>query len=522
MKFQYILGVFCLLSSLSYAQIERADSIMAAEYSIKSIEANTKYSDFGATFMGDRLVFSSTRPKPGIARRVWRGNNQPFLDLYIGDLSSSGEVENVRPFSEEVNTKYHDAFVSFTSDLKHVYFTSNDKVNRKIKSKSVKLFKGTIGTNGEWENIENLPFNSDGHDAGQPFISQDGKRIYFVSDMEGTLGDKDIFYVDISQGYYGAPVNLGPTINSPQKEYTPFVDGDLIYFSSNRPGGKGGFDIYVTKLDGSLPEPINLGSPINSKGDDFSFIINSENLQGYFSSNRSGGLGDDDIYTFVQRTTITICDQSVSGVVKDKVTGLPLQNALVTLRDNTGTKVRTIATLADGAFYFGLDCATNYSVEVSKNGFFDLSSDLATNNANGFKHELELFIEEKEFISKNGVEMLNVSSIDFELNKADIKETSINTLGKVVRLLKKYPNMQIDFGAHTDSRGPDGLNLSLSQRRAVETITYIINQGIAPERITGKGYGETRLLNDCSNGVKCKDAEHRVNKRTEFIVVKKE
>ena len=260
MKFYSILGILCLLSIVSFAQIERADSIMAAEYSIKSIEANTKYSDFGATFMGDRLVFSSTRPKPGIARRVWRGNNQPYLDLYIGDLSDNGEVENVRPFSEEVNTKYHDAFVSFTDDLKHVYFTSNDKVNRKIKSKSVKLFRGTIGTNGEWDNIENLPFNSDGHDAGHPFITKDGKRIYFVSDMEGTLGDKDIFYVDISQGYYGAPVNLGPTINSPQKEYTPFIDGDLIYFSSNRPGRKGGFDIYVTKLDGSLPKPINLGS----------------------------------------------------------------------------------------------------------------------------------------------------------------------------------------------------------------------------------------------------------------------
>lgn len=522
MRFLLKIALFLIFIVNTHAQIERADSIMAAEYSIKSIDANTKYSDFGATFMGDKLVFSSTRPKPGISRRVWRGNNQPFLDLYTGDLKESGEVNNIRPFSKEVNTKYHDAFVSFTADLKHVYFTSNDKVNRKIKSKSVKLFKATIGENGEWQNIENLPFNSDGHDAGHPFISRDGKRIYFVSDMDGTLGDKDIFYVDITKGYYGAPVNLGPTINSPQKEYTPFIDGDLIYFSSNRPGGKGGFDIYVTKLDGSLPKPINLGSPINSKGDDISFIINSEKLQGYFSSNRSGGEGDDDIYTFVQRTTITICDQSVSGVVKDKLTRLPLQNALVTLKDANGNKIRTVSTLADGEFYFGLDCAIDYTIEVTKNGFFDTNSSLKTTNANGFKHDAEIFIEEKEFITNNGVEMLNVSNIDFELNKADIKETSINTLGKVVRLLKKYPEMVIDFGAHTDSRGPDGLNLSLSQRRAVETITYIINQGVEPERITGKGYGETRLLNNCANGVKCRDAEHRMNKRTEFVVIKKE
>ena len=423
MNFFKIFLIFTLTVTV-HAQIERADSIMAAEYSIKSIDANTKYSDFGATFMGDKLVFSSTRPKRGIARRVWRGNNQPFLDLYIGDLKSNGEVENVKPFSEEVNTKYHDAFVSFTTDLKHVYFTSNDKVNRKIKSKSVKLFKGTVGSNGDWQNIENLPFNSDGHDAGHPFISKDGKRIYFVSDMEGTVGDKDIFYVDITKGYYGAPVNLGATINSPYKEYTPFVDGDLIYFSSNRPGGKGGFDVYVTKLDGSLPEPINLGAPINSKGDDISFIINSEKLQGYFSSNRSGGEGDDDIYTFVQKTPIIICDQSVSGIVKDKTTRLPLQNALVTLKDVNGNKVRTISTLADGAFYFGLDCALNYTVEVAKNGFFDTNATVTTTNANGFQHDLEIFIEEKEFITRNGVEMLNVANIDFELNKAEIKEIS--------------------------------------------------------------------------------------------------
>ena len=178
---------------------------------------------------------------------------------------------------------------------------------------------------------------------------------------------KIFFYDDIKKGYYGAPVNLGPTVNSPYKEYTPFIDGDLIYFSSDREGGKGGLDIYVRKLDGSIPEPLNLGSTINSKADDFSFIINSEKLQGYFSSNRKGGKGDDDIYTFVQKTTIVICDQAVAGVVKDKLTGYVLNNVLVSLIDKDGNKIRTVSTLADGAFYFGLDCAEEYTLEVSKN-----------------------------------------------------------------------------------------------------------------------------------------------------------
>ncbi len=507
---------------LTSAQIERADSIMAAAYSIKSINANTRYSDFGSTFMGEKIVFSSTRKKPGISNRVWRGNKQPFLDLYVGDLTASGEIENVKPFSENVNTKYHDAFVSFSTDLKEVYFTSNDKVNRRIKSKSVKIFKATIAENGEWKNLENLPFNSDGHDAGHPFISRDGERIYFVSDMPGTLGDKDIFYVEIKNGYYGKPINLGPTVNSPYKEYTPYIDGDLIYFSSNRKGGEGGLDVYVTKLDGSIPKPINLGSTINSKRDDFSFIINSEKLQGYFSSNRDGGEGDDDIYTFVQKTTIALCDQSVAGIVKDKITGLTVQNALVTLIDGGGKKLRTVSTLADGAFYFGLDCAVDYTIEVSKNGFFPSNTILPTSNTNGLKNELEILIDEKEFIDINGVEMLNVDNIRFELNKADIKEASEKALGKVVRLMSKYPNMVIDFGAHTDSRGPDALNLWLSKQRAATTVAYLVAQGIASDRITGAGYGETKLLNKCANNVKCTEIEHNENKRTEFIVVKKE
>tara|TARA_R110002073_G_scaffold40547_6_gene115436 strand:- start:101591 stop:103159 length:1569 start_codon:yes stop_codon:yes gene_type:complete len=520
---RFLVTLFFVINTLFLgAQIQRADSIMAAEYSIKSIDANTKYSDFGSTFMGDKLVFSSSRPKPGIVKRVWRGNNQPFLDLYVADLKSNGEIENVESFSDNVNSKYHDAFVYFSPDLKEVYFTSNDKVNRKIKSKSVKIFKATIAKNGEWENLENLPFNSDGYDAGHPFLSKNGDRIYFVSNMPGTLGDKDIFYVEIKNGYYGAPVNLGPTINSPYKEYTPFVDGDLIYFSSDREGGKGGLDIYVTKLDGSLPEPINLGPHINSKADDFSFIINSEKLQGYFSSNRKGGKGDDDIYTFVQKTTISICDQSISGVVKDKVTGFTLINALVSLLDANGNKIRTEATLADGSFYFGLDCAKGYTIEVAKNGFHSASTSLQTSNANGLENTVEILLEEKEFMTRNGVEMLNVANISFELNKIDIKEESKNTLAKVVRLMSKYPNMIIAFGAHTDSRGPDALNLYLSKNRAIETIQYLVSQGIAPNRLSGEGYGETKLLNECANNVKCTDLEHNENKRTEFVVVKKE
>ena len=520
MKF-LITTFFILHVLLLSAQIERADSIKSAEYSIKNLKANSKNSDFGTTFYGkNKIVFSSSRKIAGVSKRKWDGNDQPFLDLYIGDVTDKGDFVKVRSFSSDVNSKYHDAMVAFSPDLKDVYFTSNSYMYGKLKSNNLKIFKATIGKNGRWTNIKSLPFNSDAYDTGQPMISKDGKKLYFVSNMPGTLGDTDIYVVDLNEGHYGKPINLGPTINSKYKEYTPFVDGDVIYFSSNRKGGKGGLDIYMTKLDGSIPTPINLGEPMNSKGDDFSFIIDSDKLQGYFSSNRSRGTGDDDIYSFVQTTTIPICDQIITGVIKDEVTGLRVHNAFVALIDADGNQRRKIETKFDGEFYFNADCGTKYTLKISKVGYFGSTNIIETSNTNGFENKEVIFIKEKEFIERNGGRMLNVENIRFTINTAEITERSEKALDKVIRLMSKYPEMVIEFGAHTDSRGPDGYNLSLSKRRASATVEYLLDKGIQPRRITGKGYGETVPLNKCVNGVKCTNLEYDLNKRTEFTVIK--
>ncbi len=521
---KFLITTFFILQILVLnAQIERADSIKAAEYSIKNLSANTKYSDFGTTYMGkDKIVFSSTRKGSGIKNKKWKDNDQPFLDLYIGSVTKSGEMKNVKPFSSDVNSKYHDAFVAFSPDLKEVYFTSNNYLNGKLKSPNIKIFKATVAENGEWRDFTSLPFNSDDYDTGQPILSEDGKKLYFVSNMPGTIGDTDIFVVEVNKGHYGKPINLGPTINSTAKEYTPYIDGNIIYFSSNRKGGKGGLDIYMAKLDGSLSKPINLGEPMNSKGDDFSFIIDNVKLKGYFSSNRIRGKGDDDIYSFVQKTTIPICDQIVTGVIKDKLTKLAVPNAFVSLIGADGDRIRRVETKFDGRFYFSLDCATTYTLEVSKNGYFDTSTGLKTSSINGYKNDETIIIEEKEFFTRNGKVLLNVENIRFELNKSTIKKESKRVMDKVIRLMKKYPKMEIEFGAHTDARGGDVYNLNLSESRAEETVEFLISQGLDFMRITGKGFGEKELLNKCANDVKCTNLEHEINKRTEFVVIKKE
>jgi len=496
--------------------------LTAASYSVKNLDANSENGDFGTNFYGpNKIIFSSSRKAPGVSNKKWDGNDQPFLDLYIGDVTEKGEIVNVKPFSKEVNSKYHDAMVAFSPDLKDVYFTSNNYMHGELKSSNLKIFRATINNNGHWQNIVTLPFNSDDYDTGQPFLSIDGKKLYFASNMPGGYGDTDLYVVDVNDGHYGKAVNLGPTVNSKFKEYTPYVDGDILYYSSNRPGGQGGFDIYMTKLDESLEKPINLGKPMNSRGDDISFIIDNVKQKGYFSSNRRGGVGDDDIYSFIQETINPICDQTVSGIINDKITGMPIANAFATIYDSNGVKGRRIETLGDGTFYFNLKCGDTYRITADKNGYFDNEANVNTSKENGYENILTIALDEREFITKNGNEILNIETIYFELNKATILEKSKISLAKVVRLMDKFPDISIEFGAHTDSRGGDAYNLNLSERRADETIGYLISIGADPKRILGKGYGETQLVNKCSNGVICTEIEHQQNRRTEFVVIKK-
>jgi outer membrane protein OmpA-like peptidoglycan-associated protein len=510
----YVIILFLLVSGTIIAQFD------PPTYSVNRLKVNSKEGDFGTTFYKkNKIVFSSSR-NMGLSYTKWDGNDQSFLDLYIGDVVENGEIENVKRFSSKVNSKYHDAMVSFSPDFKQVYFTSNHYERHGLKSTGLNIFKASVSENDHWENIVNLPFNSDDYDTGHPSLSSDGKKLYFISNMPGGYGDTDIYVVSISNGHYGVPKNLGPTVNSKYKEYTPFVDGDIIYFSSNRPKGFGELDIYMNKLDESIQEPINLGKPINSKGDDLSFIIDNRTQKGYLSSNRSGGKGDDDIYSFIQVTVNPICDQTIEGVVKDKITGLPIVNAYVILYNSNGDEIKRMKTFNDGKYLFRLKCNETYRLSSGKNGFFENIRSINIDNENGFENKVTLLLNEKKFTSVIGKITLNIEPIEFEFNKVKILKKSKINLAKVVILMDKYPDMIIEIDSHTDSRGSDGYNLWLSSERAAETIKYLVSIGADSKRISGKGFGENKLLNNCSNDVKCTEEEHQLNRRTEFVIIK--
>jgi len=522
----------------------------AGKYAIKQLSVNTENSDFGGAFYGqDKLVFASPKKGITIVNDVWLENNQRFLELYVADILPDGDLMNPTYLKGDVNTRYHEADVAFTKDMKTVYFTRNNYYNKKLSRDSremanLAMFKATVNDLGEWVNIIPMPFNNVEYSVGHPALSEDEQTLYFVSDMPGGYGETDIYKVDINYSGFGNPVNMGPKINTPNKDVFPFIDGDVIYFASDRPGGMGGLDIYATRLTDFVPDPILLNEPINSSADDFTFIINSETRRGYFSSKREGGAGDDDLYSFLEEEPVIFrCAQVIAGEVRDQNTTEIIAGATVAIKDADGNVVEQVEVKEDGSFELPVYCETEYVLEGSKAGYTTQSKSLTTSSepdkrlkllillGTGDITEMAVATEDRpegmpEEIPEEIVKVrpstyvVNIEPIYFELNSSYLNKEAKRELDKVVDLMNRYPEMIIESGSHTDSRGITGYNIWLSTRRAASTVNYIIDHGIDSSRITGKGYGETQLINECSDGVKCSEAQHAMNRRTEFVIIK--
>lgn len=500
------------------------------EYSIKNVSSNTKYQDFGVSYFGkNTAVFASARKDKSIRKRVWLINNQPFLELYKGTIIENGDITDVKRFSKALNTKFHESNVAFTKDLNTVYFTRNNYIDKKIKKDTTgmilnQMYKAQVGLEGEWTNIQSMPFNSDNYQTGHPTLNEAEDKLYFISDMPGSYGLTDIYVVDIhADGTYGEPKNLGSGVNTSRKEMFPFIDQhNVLYYSSNGfPDSKGGLDVYATKLgkNNEYHEPLNLGFPINSNKDDYSFVKQNGTKSGYFSSNRTGGKGDDDIYSFIELNPLSFaCSQEIAGVARDKNSGALLPGTLVTLYKGE-EKVESILVGTDAVFNFRVDCEASYKVVGEKQSYKEDSKELTTSDKDDLKTDSVLYLEQDEFITVRGHLMLNINPIYFDLDKADIRDDAAIELERVVVIMTKYPGLVVQIGSHTDSRAPDNYNWILSNKRAIATTEWIITNGIDRNRIFGGGYGETQLVNECSNGVKCTDEQHQLNRRTEFIII---
>lgn len=498
----------------------------SGRYSIENAGINSEEQDYGSAFHDGKLIFASSRPS-GVSKKIDRWTNQSFTKLYASQVNNDGTLSTPEKFSSEIDSKFHEATPAFTKDGKTVYFTRNNFINGKRQKDSdrttlLKIYRATL-ENRKWTDIIELPFNSNEYSVAHPTLSTDDKTLYFASNMPGTIGQSDIYKVSINaDGTFGKPENLGNKINTEGKETFPFIsDENELYFSSDGHPGLGGLDIFKSKIDGkNFGEPKNVGEPVNGNQDDFAFMIDTKTQVGFFSSNRSGGNGFDDIYKFKENKKLE-CEQLLAGIVRDSETVMPLSNAKVTVFSNDFKLLKEIIADASGEYSFQAECGKKYRVRAEKMEYNTLEKQVEVPENSG-ETQLDFDLESKiKTIGKDGdiAKAFDIKEILFDLDKFNIRADAAIDIEKIIDVMKQYPNMKVDIRSHTDSRASHAYNAKLSENRAKSTMEYMISQGIERSRLTAKGYGETKLLNKCADGVQCSEEEHQKNRRSEFIIL---
>ncbi|WP_433832129.1 OmpA family protein [Flavobacterium anhuiense] len=501
----------------------------SGRYQIENAGINSRYSDYGSFAYNNKIYFASARDTGNFTQRKHKWTGEYFTNIYNADLDpATGTTSKVNKFKSAINTKFHEASPVFTKDGKTVYFTRNNYIDGKKgkdenKVTLIKLYKAELGKDNKWTNIMELPFNSNNYSTAHPALSPDEKTLYFASDMPGSLGESDLYKVSInSNGGYGPPENLGNTINTEGKETYPYLTSENeIYFASDGHPGLGGLDVFVANIDknGKISNIQNVGADVNSPKDDFAYIIDPETRRGFFSSNKDGGQGSDDIYRFLETRRLR-CTQELYGIISDAETGEALPGAKVTLYDDQMNLKNSAVADGTGLYSFEVECGKTYYVRAEKPDYTTRELSVTIDKTSG-KTNLPIALEKatcKVTVGDDLGKCFGIKMIYFDLDKSNIRTEAALDLEKILAVMNDYPNMKLDIRSHTDSRASNQYNEALSDRRAKSTIQWLVKNGIAPNRLTGKGYGETELVNKCSDGVPCTEAEHQANRRSEFII----
>ena len=481
-------------------------------FDLKTMDINSDKSDFGAILHDNSVYFTSAR---NASKKIYGWTKEPFLDIYKADYNEDGTITNCVPV-KELNSKYHDGSVTISQDGNTMYFTSDsfrensfekDKAN-KLKFGRNNLFKATY-ENGKWGAITSLPFNSSDYSTGNPSLSKDGKTLYFSSNMPGSIGGVDIWKVVVTEnGSFGKPENLGKKINTEGNESFPFITADnFLYFSSDAKQGLGGMDIYKIDLKAGT-EAKNVGKPVNSDKDDFSFSFNENKNFGFVASNRNG---NDDIFGL-----LPVCNYEVNTIVTNAKTGAILADAKVSVLDDKNNVITTEQSNAKGEVSYKVECDKYYTIQATKDGFESNSFAVTKSNNKGGNSKVNAALNPIDLIITETEVILN--PIFFEFNKSNITKEGAFELDKLVQVMKGNENLVIFAKSHTDSRGSDKYNMILSDNRAKATVQYLISKGIDAAKISGKGYGESEPKVVCSED--CTEEQHAQNRRSEFLIVK--
>ena len=510
-------------------------------FTLKEVHIPDVATSFGGTKYGDGIVFSADKvTKNPTKKSGWTGRS--YYDLYYSKKGNDGNWESPQILKGEINGEYHEGAATFNKAGDVLYFTRSNyftkhKLAKNSKDESnLKIFRAEF-VNGKWTHLEELPFNSDDYSCGHPTLSADDKTLYFISDMPGGMGGTDIYRTTLlggtdippvaqtgpasesvsdkiySNSTWSKPENLGAAVNTSGNEMFPSIASDgVLYFSSDANNNLGGLDVFATTCNATkCLAPENLGYPLNSSKDDFNYNLNEDNKTGYVSSNRTG---EDKIYDVIKNDPTFI----LTGTVTLKADNTPIEGAIVEHVNAETNTVDRATTGKDGKYTLTLAISSEYSTRSLKEGYFTLSNPVKTSTKGKKKSETFTanFVLDKLVIEKPIV----MENIYYDFDKWFIRSDAAQELDKLVTILNDNPKISIELSSHCDSRGSDQYNLVLSDKRAKSAVEYIITKGVDAKRMKWKGYGETKHVNACNNGVECTEEEHQKNRRTEFKVTK--
>ncbi len=512
-------------ANFNYELLE-APEIDNANFKIITLPINSPQADFGPSFYKDKLLFSSSRKAK--SKKVYGPSGESYMDIYVGRIGNSGKVYNPNRFDGIPKSPYHKATPFYSSEQRTLFYILSNEEDGELtfddKGKN-SLAIGLVPQNG----TSRFVLKDLSTSFYYPFYDAGSDRLYFAANFPDGYGGTDLYYVHTNNmQVMSEPINLGPRINTPGNEIAPFFHEGSLYFSSDIFYGKGGMDVYKANLqsDDSYSTPVNLGTGINSKADDFGFIVkNDQDLGyiGYFSSNRKGGIGNDDVYGFTISRTPGLKTLLFKGQVTNSKSGEGISGASVQLYDKEGSILKEIFTRADGNYQLEVPWRDEVTLRVYKSRHSMFSSfyqGTALDAVQKSPLNIEIAAVSEVVEEKEGQTVLRLDDFVFERGKSNIDAVISAQLDKVVAAVGQFPQIRLRIENHTDSRGSTSSNKRISQTRVNGIKAYLLKKGVPAENISSViGYGEERILNSCKNGVYCLDFLHDQNARTQFVVL---
>lgn len=493
---------------------------------IRDLGINSPQGDFSPAFYKNGILFSSSRSRN--SKNVYEPTGESYLDIYFARINSSNALVDVEAFKEIPATEFHKSTPYYSSKLSTFFYilsNTEDGELRYDENGKNALAIGTLSENGRFRFILKDLSTS----FYYPFFDDTTERLYFAANFDDSYGGTDLYYVYTNNGQImSAPINLGPRINSPGNEIAPYIFDGSLYFSSDVFYGLGGMDIYKSNIlaDEAYTIPVNLGEGINSKSDDFGFIIerskDNDGLSGFFASNRKGGKGGDDLYAFELDETPGLKTFALGGKVVNLRNKAGLQGAQVRLLNQQGDILKEVDSGTDGNFRIEIPWMSQVTIQAMSDGYSIFST---TYSEEGMKeiqntaYNMGLAKMEDLITEKEEKTVLKLKKFYFDKGKSTLNAQVETELKKVIDAVERFPQIRLRIESYTDSRGSSSYNKGLSQDRANTIKQYLLSNGLNSHNIIeATGYGEEKIVNNCTNGAYCLDFLHKQNERTLFVV----